>query len=69
MYRVLICLCVTVALCLTACSEDDYEQVLAPLDTLTVPVDEVVLGDADDVTGITTGQGETAARDLEAATE
>jgi len=69
MYRVLICLCVTLAICLTACTKDDYEQVLAPLDTLTVPTTMSLDGDADDIIGIVEDGTDGSARDIEAKTE
>ena len=69
MYRILICLCVTLAICLTACSKDDYEQAFAPLDTLDLgPPTTVVEGDADDVMGVE-DENDATERDLEAETE
>ena len=68
MYRVLICLCVTLAICLTACGKDDYEAAFAPLDTLDLgPPTTVIEGDADDITGIVEGDG--TERKLDAETE
>jgi len=59
MYRILICLCVTLAICLTACGKDDYEQAFAPLDTLDFgpPETTAIEGDADDVMGIVDEEG------------
>ena len=69
MYRVLICLCVTLAICLTACGKDDYEAAFAPLDTLDFgpPETTAIEGDADDVMGIAEGDG--TDKKLDAETE